>query len=818
MLIPDRIKNFNFVLINPEKEGKTPLEKAWQKKEHRFDDDKLLKHLEKGYNYGVRTGKTSSITINGNSYFLLILDFDNKDFQDKVLNQLPETYTTTSGSPKHCLHLWFASDNDKSFKILDENNDTLADVLGEGKQIIAPNSKHKSGSVYSIVKDIPFTFIPYSELKALLMPYDKSPKKPEKEIKNPFVKSINENIGSKAVSQISLKQCLEECGVDTSKDPTSCPFHSSKGGKCLSWNNNVTCHCFHCDNSWNNYSLIREYKKLSDKQTYEWFAEKTGLSQELKKERREYVKGNVNVNKNTTTPPLPTTTYYIKSWGYFDKDFKIHIEQVTPFYYIYNLNGKRGLVDVQTAINEQLKPIYRFIEIEDKKFILPKVTFEAKQFYNIPSLELCRSYLKGEYKPRSYLEISKDVKKSLKELFDFNDEVDIEMTNLCIGQSWIKPRLNQFFFYMIDSSLGGGKTTLGEIVFFLCRHGFMGGNISSASIPRLTNELDLNIFIDEIDQNLRDDDVLAILRKGQRRGNPYVRCEGRDNRPTAYDVAGSHGGSFRSELEDAFMNRSLRVHTKRTKDYMLPVVNTYKKEILKPLVDELFLWHLDNLVVGCSDNENPSCYKENEGDSDDKSHSCSNVAGRNGVFIAKSRKQLFLEFTKHFTKEENEFLEKVFGRDSELTYLCLEVARILKLNILDHLKVIMSNRARDEASSEGFYLEAIKQLIFLNMAKIVSKTLKDGNNVGYPFYPKNRLYQDFMAYLKELNVQTIGTKRYSSLLRDLGFVEGETIMSQRYEAYPSPCLIFNKKICDNLDIPFDPIKSEEFKFDGGKHG
>lgn len=296
--IPERIKNLNFVLINPKGDGKNPLEKGWQKKEHRFDDDKLIKHLEKGFNYGIRGGKTSPIIIEGKSYFLLIVDFDKKDFQDKILPLLPETFTTTSGSEKKCYHLWFASDDDRSFKILDENKETLCDIIGEGKQVIAPGSKHKSGSSYSVVKDVPFAFIPFSELQAVLLPFDKTPKKPMKEKDIPFVKSINNDIAEKLLSSISMDNILSDFGIDTSKNPTNCPLHTSKHGKCFSWNNE-TAHCFHCQSDhegWNKFSLVREVKKLSDKETFEWFAEKTGLGEELQKSRKEYAEKNQKEN------------------------------------------------------------------------------------------------------------------------------------------------------------------------------------------------------------------------------------------------------------------------------------------------------------------------------------------------------------------------------------------------------------------------------------------------------------------------------------------------------------------------------------------
>lgn len=807
--IPERIKSFNFVLINPEGDGKNPLEKAWQKKEHRHDDKMLLQHLGKDLNYGVRGGRSSSIVIDGKSYFLVVVDFDKKQLQEVIMPKLPETFTTTSGSSKQCYHLWFASDNDQSFKIMDENRETLCDVIGEGKQLIAPNSKHKSGSTYSIVKDIPFAFISYSELKALLLPHDKSPKKPVKEKPVAVPKNMKDDFADKLVSSMSMSSVLSALGVDTTKNPTNCPLHSSNHGKCLSWNDE-TAHCFHCQSDhegWNKFSLVREARKLNSKETYEWFADKTNMMDELLKSRQEYKNKNkinnnndVNVNKNTTTPSLPTTSYYIKSWGYFDREKKIHIEQITPFSYIYNYDGKMGMSSPQSELDEKGKVKSLYLEIEGEAFILPKRIYEARLFYNVPSQESCQKFLSGEFKPREYNLIAEDIKKILEQLFDFNDGVDIEVSNIHIGQSWIKPLLNNFFFYMIDSSLGGGKTTLGEIIFFMSRHGFVGGNISSASIPRLTNELDLNIFVDEIDQNLRDDDVLAILRKGQRRGNPYVRCEGRDNVPMAYDLAGCHGGSFRSELEDAFMNRALRLHTKKSGDHMLPVINSAKKEILKPLADELFFWHLKNLVSSCSKKNNSQNLPTTS------LSSCSKVYEGVGVFSDKQRKEIYEILTKHLTKDEKDFLTQVFGRDNELTFLCLETAKILNIDILQQLKTIMSNKTRDEASSESFYLDALRQLIFTSLPKLVTKTLKDGQNLGWFFYPKNRLYQDFMSYLKDMNVQTIGTKKFSSLLRDLGFVEGENILSQRYDAYPTACLIFNQKICQNLSIPFKPNK------------
>jgi P4 family phage/plasmid primase-like protien len=294
IVIPKQIRGFNFVLIGGD--GKQPFEKGWQKKIHRIDDSSFVRHIEEGKNYGVQSNE-SFISINGEQKFLIVIDFDKREFQDKVIDRFPKTFTTTSGSPKNCFHLWFASDNNKAFKIKDEDKNTLSDIIGSGNQIIAPGSKHSSGSIYHVVNDLPIAFISYSEIEAILTPYDKTPKKMEKPKKTYAPKGTDTSVTEKMINSLSMSEILNELGIDTNKNPTNCFSHSSNGGKCFSWNEE-TAHCFHCDGSWNKFSLIRESKNFTDKQTFDWFAEKTGLVDELKKSREEYKKEQ-KINKNT---------------------------------------------------------------------------------------------------------------------------------------------------------------------------------------------------------------------------------------------------------------------------------------------------------------------------------------------------------------------------------------------------------------------------------------------------------------------------------------------------------------------------------------
>jgi len=290
-VIPKQLQEFNFVLIGGD--GKRPIEKGWQNKIHKKDCPILKDHLSKGFNYGVQSNN-SSIVINEQSYFLIVIDFDTKEFQDKVIEHFPKTFTTTSGSPKKCCHLWLASDNNKAFKIKNEKLETFADVIGAGNQVIAPGSKHKTGSIYSIINDIPISFMPYSEIEAILRPLDKSPKKVIKPKKQYTPICLSDDISEQILNSVSMEQVLFSVGINTSKNPTDCCFHSSKGGKCFSYNDE-TAHCFHCDGSWNKFSLIREFKKLTDKETFEWFAEECGMIEQLKGARKKYMESKKEV-------------------------------------------------------------------------------------------------------------------------------------------------------------------------------------------------------------------------------------------------------------------------------------------------------------------------------------------------------------------------------------------------------------------------------------------------------------------------------------------------------------------------------------------
>lgn len=279
MEIPKQLrhKGINFVLI--EKGCKKPFQLGWQNKQLEYDNPELLIHLGSNGNYGVRGGGGKK---------LIIVDFDDNVVQEDAMKKLPETFTIKTGSGMY--HLYYECDvaNPESFKGFSENLDTLFDVQGEGKQVVGPGSTHPNGNRYEVVNPLDIQPIAYAELKAILLPYDRKPKKEEK--KGEAIKQhehIEDSFLDDIKRKISPKDVLSWMGLDTSSNPTQCPMHNSEHGKCLGFNSE-TAHCFHCDGSWNIFSLIMDGKKVKFKEALETLAKIGGMEKELEESKKRY--------------------------------------------------------------------------------------------------------------------------------------------------------------------------------------------------------------------------------------------------------------------------------------------------------------------------------------------------------------------------------------------------------------------------------------------------------------------------------------------------------------------------------------------------
>ena len=104
--------------------------------------------------------------------------------------------------------------------------------------------------------------------------------------------SDKDNFLDKLKSSISMTEILNHFGVDTSINPTNCPFHSCSQ-RCLSFNDNV-CNCFDtdCGRGYNIFSFIQKIKGLSSAETIKWLSYFAGLQKEYEESKQNYLFNN----------------------------------------------------------------------------------------------------------------------------------------------------------------------------------------------------------------------------------------------------------------------------------------------------------------------------------------------------------------------------------------------------------------------------------------------------------------------------------------------------------------------------------------------
>jgi hypothetical protein len=250
--IPKQLQKEEIRFVLLKRKDKAPFEKNWTISNYRYDDEKLLKWLDESNNYGVIGGF-------GN---LIIIDFDNKEFQEKIIPYLPKTFTVKTGGGG--LHKYFITDEPKSFKILDDKKNTLADIQGIGKQVVAPNSIHPNGNNYLVLDNSNIAKLSFKSLQLIFKDYIKK--------KDSFRPDYDEDEITKIIKgRLSIPDLMGKAGYDLTRNPTMCMLgHDSKGKKCFSYNDNLW-YCFHCDEggdifnfvmAHNNCNFIEAKKKL----------------------------------------------------------------------------------------------------------------------------------------------------------------------------------------------------------------------------------------------------------------------------------------------------------------------------------------------------------------------------------------------------------------------------------------------------------------------------------------------------------------------------------------------------------------------------
>lgn len=156
-MIPKQLQNPEFRFNLLKNKEKLPFEKEWQKNAYKYDDEKLIKHIEAGGNYGIIGGYGR----------LRLLDIDDTKFVPYI-EKLFKTFSVKTG--KGGRHFYFLSDYDKNHVLADGKGE----LRGNMQFVVCPGSTHPNGNKYEIIDEYPLLDITEKELVSILEPIFKS--------------------------------------------------------------------------------------------------------------------------------------------------------------------------------------------------------------------------------------------------------------------------------------------------------------------------------------------------------------------------------------------------------------------------------------------------------------------------------------------------------------------------------------------------------------------------------------------------------------------------------------------------------------------
>lgn len=209
-----------------------------------FFEKKLKTHLLFGGNVGVVTGYGG----------LIVIDFDDADYQKEKDGLLPKTFTCRSAG-KGLKHFYYLLKGDMISKIGIGLEKRLCDIQASKSPITCPPTSIKE-KCYSVINDCPIAEIDYSLISKIFgIGLQKSWLKREIDFE-PHPLKVEEAIAA-----------LIRLGIRRAKSKRfHCPFHESNGsGNLVIWPSGAI-RCFHCNRFFNDAAHFENFYKKTSKE------------------------------------------------------------------------------------------------------------------------------------------------------------------------------------------------------------------------------------------------------------------------------------------------------------------------------------------------------------------------------------------------------------------------------------------------------------------------------------------------------------------------------------------------------------------------
>ena len=262
--------------------------------------------------------------------------------------------------------------------------------------------------------------------------------------------------------------------------------------------------------------------------------------------------------------------------------------------YVYVLDDVKGI----TQSTNNAKTGMNFINIEGKDFVMDgkPVDEGMLMIINRPIIKEVRAWVKGDRDARSTNDMYNMMLRYFKTFLDLGEDCYYSLLIMTVFQSWVQDLFKSVWYVCITGEFGGGKTSTGEALAKICNHGCTPGDSSVSFISRGIDMLKMVPFLDEFDSiaGEQDSEHYAIIRMGQKKGQPFSRMGDKGGSFQYFDVFGTKIMVVHGQLEDALQSRSLVINVCESEDWKVATVGRALDSASTRLYNELFIWSLSN--------------------------------------------------------------------------------------------------------------------------------------------------------------------------------------------------------------------------------
>lgn len=494
------------------------------------------------------------------------------------------------------------------------------------------------------------------------------------------------------------------------------------------------------------------------------------------------------------------------------------IEPISKNLFVYNWCGLKGLAKVE--LYPDTKKYY--LEIEETEILLKGKPIQNFSF-KLPDVKAIKRWINNREKITTKEQLFKEIKYYFKLFMDLPEEAYYDLLTLFVFQTWISEILYTVFYLVIFGQWGGGKTTLGELVTNLSKHGYAVGNPSVALIGRLLENQKVMMFIDELDslqiKSTEDSDLYAIIRQGYRKGLKYSRINKNTMEEEIFNVFGPKIFTIHKGIEEALQTRSIPITTSETQDKRLPIINLFKEKYAEKLFNKLFMWYIDNILI----------LIDNIDDDIDDIDVHKLVSSNNNIYrpeeVERGRDTLspageVINIISNIKSKSKDYT----GRNAELRYIMKIIEMTLQVNLSKSIDKVFETKKeieeeRLEIGYSGLLREFLVKLYHENKDKPDHVTKEGELKIA-----NKEMYEGFNRWLKNSDRGGVAPATFQGYLREFSFERPISRRRLRYrlineaEGQVRLCNVYIPAVMKRIGLKPECLipEAEEEEIEGGK--